>query len=88
LGPDVSVQATLVALNERLGHWVEAKERNVLEAFRRRDALRGMSIAWDDEEGTAEGIDDAGNLLVSTGSGERVSLGAGEVHLKLDKDAA
>lgn len=88
LGPGVSVQATLLALNDRLGHWVEAKEAEVLEAFRRRDALRGKSVAWDDGEGTAEGIDERGNLLVSTGDGEPVSLGAGEVHLKVDPKAA
>jgi BirA family biotin operon repressor/biotin-[acetyl-CoA-carboxylase] ligase len=83
LGPDVAVQTVLAELNERLGHWVDAKERDVLEAFRRRDALQGKEVSWDGGEGNAEGIDDAGNLLVSTTSGERVSLGAGEVHLKV-----
>jgi len=87
LGEDVSVPATVVALNERLGHWVDAKETDVLEAFRRRDALQGKDVAWEDGEGTAQGIDDAGNLLVSTDSGDTVSLGAGEVHLKVDPRA-
>lgn len=87
LGPDVSVQATLVALNERLGHWVDAKEKEVLEAFRRRDALDGKGISWDGGEGKAQGIDDAGNLLVSIGSADPIALGAGEVHLKVDPQA-
>lgn len=88
LGPDVSVQATLVSLNDRLGHWVEAEEKQVLAEFRRRDALRGKPISWDGGEGTAEGIADDGNLLVATASGETISLGAGEVHLQVDPQAA
>ena len=83
LGPEVSVPATLTELNERLGHWVDADEGEVLEAFRRRDALKAKSVSWEGGEGTAEGIDDAGNLLVNVG-GESISLGAGEVHLKMD----
>jgi BirA family transcriptional regulator, biotin operon repressor / biotin---[acetyl-CoA-carboxylase] ligase len=83
LGEDVSVEATQAALNERLGHWIDAKEKEVLEAFRRRDALQGKDVAWEGGEGIAQGIDDVGNLLVSTGSRHPVSLGAGEVHLKV-----
>jgi BirA family biotin operon repressor/biotin-[acetyl-CoA-carboxylase] ligase len=82
LGPDVTVEETIDALNERLAHWVAAEESEVLEAFRERDALRGRGISWDDGEGTAEGVDEQGNLVVATDSGE-VSLGAGEVHLKV-----
>ena len=82
LGPDVTVEETIEALNERLAHWVAAEESEVLEAFRERDALRGRGISWDDGEGTAEGVDEQGNLVVATDSGE-VSLGAGEVHLKV-----
>ncbi len=54
----------------------------MLEAFRERDALRGRGIAWESGQGTAEGVDEQGNLVVATDSGE-VSLGAGEVHLKV-----
>ena len=50
--------------------------------------LRGKGIAWEDGEGTADGIDEHGNLLVATGAGESVSLGAGEVHLRVDPKAA
>jgi BirA family transcriptional regulator, biotin operon repressor / biotin---[acetyl-CoA-carboxylase] ligase len=82
LGREVTVEETIEALNERLAHWVAAEESEVLEAFRERDALRGRGISWDDGEGTAEGVDEQGNLVVATDSGE-VSLGAGEVHLKV-----
>ena len=33
--------------------------------------------------GVADGVDDRGNLLVVTAGGDRVALGAGEVHLRL-----
>lgn len=82
LGSEVTVEETIDALNERLALWVAAEESEVLEAFRERDALRGRGISWDDGEGTAEGVDEQGNLVVATDSGE-VSLGAGEVHLKV-----
>lgn len=42
--------------------------------------LRGREIAWEGGSGVAEGIDDRGYLVVVSG-GERVVLGAGEVHL-------
>jgi BirA family biotin operon repressor/biotin-[acetyl-CoA-carboxylase] ligase len=83
IGPDVSVQATLAELNERLGHWVDADEGEVLEEFRRRDGLKGKDVTWEGGEGTAKGIDEVGNLVVVIGDGAEVSLGAGEVHLKV-----
>jgi BirA family biotin operon repressor/biotin-[acetyl-CoA-carboxylase] ligase len=88
LGPRIEVQDAIEALNERLAHWVAADEAEVLAGFRERDALRGRSIAWDGGAGTADGIDELGNLLVATDSGEPVSLGAGEVHLRVDPNAA
>ncbi len=81
LGPEVEVEAARDALNERLSHWVQASEPEVLSAFEERDALRGREIAWGEGEGTAEGIDEAGHLLVATAGGETVHLGAGEVQL-------
>ena len=70
-------------LDDRLGAWVEADPERVLREFRRRDALRGRRIVWREGEGTAAGIDERGNLLVKTGTGE-IRLGAGEVHLRLE----
>ena len=55
-----------------------------------RDALRGREVGWEaaggagaSGAGRAEGIDDRGNLVVVTDAGERLSLGAGEVSLRL-----
>jgi BirA family biotin operon repressor/biotin-[acetyl-CoA-carboxylase] ligase len=84
LGAGATVDGALQALNDSLTRWMRAAPQDVLAAFRERDALRGRQIAWDGGNGTAEGIDERGNLLVATGSGEQVSLGAGEVHLRLD----
>lgn len=74
--------AATEALNHRLDRWVEAGGEQVLAAWRSRDALRGRDISWDDGSGIADGVDERGNLLVVVG-GDRVSLGAGEVHLRL-----
>jgi BirA family transcriptional regulator, biotin operon repressor / biotin---[acetyl-CoA-carboxylase] ligase len=78
----------LDALIERLAFWIGAPAHAVLDAYRKRDALEGEEISWTTHgrvrRGTAAGIDDAGNLIVFTGEGERVALDAGEVHLSLD----
>ncbi|HEY1853898.1 MAG TPA: biotin--[acetyl-CoA-carboxylase] ligase [Solirubrobacterales bacterium] len=68
-------------LSERLGRWVGAQADEVLAAWRERDALRGRAIAWEDGSGVAEGVDERGFLLVRLADGDRVALGAGEVHL-------
>jgi BirA family biotin operon repressor/biotin-[acetyl-CoA-carboxylase] ligase len=76
------------ALDSALGRWVEAPAERILAEFRERDALKGRQIGWEgaglpDGSGVAEGIDDDGNLLVRTGDGESLALGAGEVSLRL-----
>jgi BirA family biotin operon repressor/biotin-[acetyl-CoA-carboxylase] ligase len=72
-------------LSERLGAWVDAGPDEVLAAWRKRDALLGREIAWDDgtatRTGVADGVDERGYLLVRLADGDRVTLGAGEVHL-------
>jgi len=84
--PDPSPTPTTAAavLNRHLNRWVFAAEHEVLEEWRRRDALRGREISWDEgkRSGVADGIDDRGNLVVVAG-GARVSLGAGEVQIRL-----
>jgi BirA family transcriptional regulator, biotin operon repressor / biotin---[acetyl-CoA-carboxylase] ligase len=70
-------------LNRHLDRWVTADREEVLAAWRARDALRGREVAWDGGAGTAEGIDDSGDLLVAVAGGDRVALGAGEVSLRL-----
>jgi BirA family transcriptional regulator, biotin operon repressor / biotin---[acetyl-CoA-carboxylase] ligase len=88
VGRGATVDAALEAVNQRLGFWVDAPRRRVLEQFAERDALRGRQIRWEGASagvasgtGRAEGIDERGNLLVATEDGRRLSLGAGEVQL-------
>ncbi|MGH2992244.1 MAG: biotin--[acetyl-CoA-carboxylase] ligase [Solirubrobacterales bacterium] len=90
IGHGVTVEAALAALNRALGEWVAAPTERVLDAYRERDALRGRAVGWEggprgseSGRGRADGIDEAGNLLVETDAGGRLSLGAGEVHLTL-----
>jgi BirA family biotin operon repressor/biotin-[acetyl-CoA-carboxylase] ligase len=78
------VHRALAALNEILGRWLEASDDEVLNAYRARDALCGRRISWDGGEGVAEEIDERGHLVVEKAGGERVALGAGEVHLALE----
>jgi BirA family transcriptional regulator, biotin operon repressor / biotin---[acetyl-CoA-carboxylase] ligase len=79
------VRRALAALNESLGRWVAASDDEVLGAFRTRDALSGRPISWQGGEGVAEEIDERGHLIVEKPDGERVALGAGEVHLALER---
>ena len=75
--------SAMLVLNEQLVRWVDAEPDTVLSAWRARDALLGREVAWAKGSGVAAGIDDRGNLLVRVAGGEVVSLGAGEVHLRL-----
>jgi BirA family biotin operon repressor/biotin-[acetyl-CoA-carboxylase] ligase len=70
-------------LNRHLDRWVEEDAGTILSAWRSRDALRGREIAWGDGSGVADGVDDRGNLVVALADGDRISLGAGEVHLRI-----
>ena len=70
------------ALSRHLDRWVDADRDAILAAWRSRDALRGREISWEGGRGVAEGISDAGDLLVVAG-GNRLTLGAGEVHLRV-----
>jgi BirA family biotin operon repressor/biotin-[acetyl-CoA-carboxylase] ligase len=83
VGAGATTEAALAALNERLTHWAAAEAEEVRAAFRDRDALEGREVSWETGSGVADGIDDHGNLLVIGADGERSSLGAGEVHLRL-----
>jgi BirA family biotin operon repressor/biotin-[acetyl-CoA-carboxylase] ligase len=81
LGGEATVGSALAALNEALERWSAAEPEDVLNSFRERDALQGREVSWDGGSGTAEGVDERGNLVVREAGGEVVSLGAGEVHL-------
>ncbi len=70
-------------LDRALDRWVAAGRGDVLSAWRSRDALRGREVSWDGGAGVADGIEDSGDLVVVAAGGDRVVLGAGEVHLRL-----
>jgi BirA family biotin operon repressor/biotin-[acetyl-CoA-carboxylase] ligase len=76
-----AIEPVLVRLVAAAARWLAAGEEDVLDAFRRRDALRGRRVAWASGEGNADGIDDRGRLLVVSDAGDHVALDAGEVHL-------
>jgi BirA family biotin operon repressor/biotin-[acetyl-CoA-carboxylase] ligase len=77
LGPSTATEV----LNGRLDHWINTDPETVLTAWRKRDALHGREIVWEGGSGVAEGIDDRGYLVVVTPAGDRITIGAGEVHL-------
>jgi BirA family biotin operon repressor/biotin-[acetyl-CoA-carboxylase] ligase len=74
--------AATAVLNRHLDRWVAADREATLAAWRARDVLRGREISWDGGSGVADGIEDSGDLVVVSG-GDRIVLGAGEVHLRL-----
>jgi BirA family biotin operon repressor/biotin-[acetyl-CoA-carboxylase] ligase len=77
-----TADTALAPLLASLDRWLEADQADILTAWRHRDALLGETVRWQDGEGTARGVDDAGSLLVETATGEIIALGAGEVHLQ------
>lgn len=90
LGHGVRPNEALAALRAALADWTAARPEEVAKGFAERDALRGRKVAWEaaggsnaNGAGTADGIDERGNLVVATASGERITLGAGEVSLRL-----
>ncbi len=90
VGHGVRTEEALAAVCDRLDEWVGADRDRILAEFRERDALRGREIGWvgaggesQEGAGVADGIDDRGNLLVVSIDGERLSIGSGEVTLRL-----
>jgi BirA family biotin operon repressor/biotin-[acetyl-CoA-carboxylase] ligase len=75
-----TVEAVLQGLLQSLAVWLEREPSQITAAWRERDALLGQRVRWHSGEGTAEGVDESGALLVMTDTG-RVALDAGEVHL-------
>ena len=56
--------------------------REVLDAWRERDALLGAQLSWREGSGVGAGIDERGRLLVApAGARGIIALDAGEVHL-------
>ncbi|MGZ8666917.1 MAG: biotin--[acetyl-CoA-carboxylase] ligase, partial [Solirubrobacterales bacterium] len=87
VGGGAGVTEALEALNPALSRWAGSEPGEIVEAFAERDVLRGREIRWDAAgegapgAGVADGVDERGNLVVLTPGGERISLGAGEIHL-------
>ena len=79
------VRRALEAVNESLTRWAEASGDEVLNAYRPRDVLCGRRISWEGGSGVAEEVDERGHLIVEKDDGERVALGAGEVHLAVER---
>jgi BirA family biotin operon repressor/biotin-[acetyl-CoA-carboxylase] ligase len=89
------IEPTLARLLGLLQRRLADPAATTLDAWRERDALRGHQIAWGScvqtestsstadpgGSGRAEGIDDAGRLLVALAGGGNTSLDAGEVRL-------
>jgi BirA family biotin operon repressor/biotin-[acetyl-CoA-carboxylase] ligase len=71
------------ALNAALDRWLgeKADEPRILAEWRERDALLGREVTWENGSGVAEGVDERGYLVVRLADGNRVALGAGDVHL-------
>jgi BirA family biotin operon repressor/biotin-[acetyl-CoA-carboxylase] ligase len=78
---EVRVDSARKALDARLAQWLEADAEEVLAAWRERDALLGREVEWEGGSGVADGVDDRGYLVVVTPAGDRIAVGAGEVHL-------
>lgn len=78
---DVPAAVAKTHLDGRLTKWVAAEPDEVLAEWRKRDALKGREVAWEGGSGVADGVDDRGYLLVVTPAGDRIAVGAGEVHL-------
>jgi BirA family biotin operon repressor/biotin-[acetyl-CoA-carboxylase] ligase len=83
LGGGIGPEQARRELDTQLSRWAYAADREVLAEWRRRDGLLGREVSWEDGSGVAGGIDDRGSLIVAVPGGDRISLGAGEVQLRL-----
>jgi BirA family transcriptional regulator, biotin operon repressor / biotin---[acetyl-CoA-carboxylase] ligase len=82
--PASAIESVLARLLEALRRRLGEPVASVLEAYRKRDALRGREVEWAGGRGRADGVDEHGRLVVvKCSDGNRVALDAGEVHLAL-----
>ncbi len=84
---EAELEPTLARLLVALERWLAAPAREMLEALRERDALRGQPISWAGGRGTAGGIDGEGRLVVLGADQTQTALDAGEVHLDVHSPA-
>jgi BirA family biotin operon repressor/biotin-[acetyl-CoA-carboxylase] ligase len=90
IGHDVAVESVRDAISYALGTWPDAPADEILAAYRERDALRDREVSWEGAgtepgAGRAAGVDERGNLIVEPEAGGRLSLGSGEVSLRLER---
>ena len=90
IGHGVGVEPVCDAISAALGEWLDAPAGEVLAAYRERDGLHDREVSWEGagiEPGTgrATGVDERGNLIVEPEAGGRLSLGSGEVSLRLER---
>ena len=71
----------LHGLEQELQRLTEQGLPGMATALRSHDALRGRRLRVDARQGTGDGIDDAGRLLLATSDGERHAINAGHVEL-------
>jgi BirA family transcriptional regulator, biotin operon repressor / biotin---[acetyl-CoA-carboxylase] ligase len=85
VGNGATIRSATAALNHCVGARLDAPVAGTLAEVSRRDVLCGRTIRWDGGDGVADGIDNAGNLVVAKPDGGREALSAGEVHLELTR---
>jgi BirA family biotin operon repressor/biotin-[acetyl-CoA-carboxylase] ligase len=85
--PAEAIEPTLARLLELLERWFAAAPADTLEAWRARDALRGVAVEWRDGGGVGAGIDEHGHLIVKLADGSLHTLEAGEVRLHSPRGA-
>ena len=87
IGHGVEVGTVRAAGSGRSARWVEAPERRVLAAFADRDALAGAKVEWEGGRPTPAEASRPGSTSAATcrrvDGGGRLSLGSGEVQLRL-----
>ena len=79
--PRAEREAALARLLAALERRLTEAPAEIVAAVRARDALLDARLEWDRGAGWGAGIDDAGRLLVRTGTGELRALEASDVHL-------
>jgi len=83
--PLAAIEPTLANLLEALERRLADPVQMTLDSWRELDALHGREVSWMDgsghEQGQGQGIDDSGRLIVTTATGARATLDAGEVQL-------
>ncbi len=72
------LQRLLWTLEKRLSE----NALDTLAAWGERDALFDRRVSWDGRSGLAQGVDNAGHLIVALPDGCAAALSAGEVHLE------